>query len=92
MIVKHTHLTPYTHTHTYKLTLTLAFLVVEHTTNKLNILKMAKQPVKRNGSSCSPVQTFLHDQSFLFNVMRLHFSTELSYFLTKHIAITNIKF
>ena len=96
VIAKHTHLSPYAHTytrtHTLTLTPMLAFLIVEHTTNKLNILKMAKQPVKRNGSSCSPVQTFLHDQCFLFNVMRLHFSTALFYFLTKHIAITNIKF
>ena len=90
VIAKHTHLSLYVHTYTR--THTLTFLVVQHTTNKLNILKIAKQPVKWNGSSCSRLQTFsswpklfsfaLRDYGFDFFVL----------FLTKHIAITNIKF
>ena len=56
VIAKHTHLSLYVHTYTR--THTLTFLVVQHTTNKLNILKIAKQPVKWNGSSCSRLQTF----------------------------------
>ena len=58
VIAKHTHLSLLVHTYTRTYTHTLTFLVVQHTTNKLNIFKIAKQPVKWNGSSCSRLQTF----------------------------------